>query len=157
MSGINDFDFLQGSWSIHNRRRTNAFRPENEGVWEEFAATHTGVKYLDEKVNIEFFEGTFPGGEVRKGLTIRTFDPQSQQWSIRWLDNHNPHDFSPLVGGFRDGIGLFYQEVEAPDSQSVHVRFTWDNITEHTARWQQAFSFDGGKTWDTNWIMDFIR
>lgn len=112
MSGINDFDFLLGSWTIHNRRRTNAFSPTKDGVWEEFEAIHTGAKHLDGKVNIEHFEGAFPSGEIRKGLTIRTFDPQSQQWSICWLDNANPADFSPLVGRFQDGIGLFYEEVE---------------------------------------------
>jgi hypothetical protein len=24
-------------------------------------------------------------------------------------------------------------------------------------RWEQAFSADGGKTWETNWIMQFTR
>lgn len=157
MSSINDFDFLLGSWTIHNRRRTNVFSRKGDGVWEEFTATHLGTKYLDEKLNIEHFEGTFPSGEVRKGLTIRTFDPQSQQWSIRWLDNYNPHDFSPLIGTFHDGVGLFYEDTTAPGGYPVRVRFTWDNISEHTARWQQAFSFDGGNTWDTNWVMNFTR
>jgi len=47
--------------------------------------------------------------------------------------------------------------IEAPDGQPLHVRFTWDEITVDTARWQQAFSFDGGKTWETNWVMEFTR
>jgi hypothetical protein len=157
MSGANDFDFLQGTWSGRNRRRTNPFSPKQDGMWEEFIAGHTGTKVLDEKVIIEQYEGTFPNGEIRKGLTIRTFDQQTQLWSIVWLDNRSPADFRPLVGKFQDGIGLFYQVIEAPDGQPLHVRFTWDEITADTAHWQQAFSFDGGKNWETNWVMALTK
>lgn len=156
-SARTDFDFLMGPWTIRNRRRTNALNPDRTGIWEEFAATHTGMKYLDSRVNIEHFEGTLPGGEIRKGMTIRAFDEQTRQWSFIWLDNRNPADFRPLVGRFEDGVGLFYQVIEGPDGRPLHVRFTWDAITARTARWQQAFSFDGGKSWDTNWVMEFTR
>lgn len=155
--GWHDFDFLQGTWTNHNRRRTNALYPDREGVWQEFTASHVGLKYLDGKLIIEQFEGTLPDGEVRKALTLRTFDEQTQQWEIRWLDNYNPHDFRPLRGKFENGVGLFYQVIEAPDGQPLHIRFIWDTITEHTARWQQAFSFDEGQHWDTNWVMEFTR
>lgn len=156
-SGSNDFDFLQGPWTIHNRRRTEALYPDREGVWQEFTATHRGEKLVDGKVIIEHFEGILPDEEVRKAIAIRTFEPETQQWSIVWLDNRNPADFRPVVGKFDDGVGHFYQEIAAPNGQPMHVRFIWDQITGDTARWQQAFSFDGGKTWDTNWIMEFTR
>ncbi|HLJ35954.1 MAG TPA: DUF1579 domain-containing protein [Ktedonobacteraceae bacterium] len=157
MAGASDFDFLLGTWTIHNRRRTNPF--EKEGVWEEFLATQTGEKYLDGRVQIEFFAGeTLPGGEVYKGLTIRTFDEHSQQWFLRWLDNRDPHDFNPLVGAFQDGIGLFYQEITSPiTGQPVRLRFTWDHVGEGTPRGQQAFSYDQGETWDTVWIAELTR
>ncbi len=61
------------------------------------------------------------------------------------------------MGKFADGVGLFYQVIETPEGQPLHVRFTWDEITADTARWQQAFSFDGGKHWDTNWVTEFTR
>jgi hypothetical protein len=157
LSGIHDFDFLVGPWSIHNKRRTHALYPDRDGVWEEFEAHHTGAKYLDEKVIIDHFEGTFPDGEVRKGMTIRAFDEKTQQWSLVWLDNRNSPDFRPLVGAFEDGLGLFHQVIEAPDGKPIHMRFTWDEITPVSARWQQAFSFDSGETWDTNWVMEFKK
>ncbi|WP_123042854.1 DUF1579 domain-containing protein [Cohnella candidum] len=154
-SGIHDFDFMLKPMINRNRRRTNALYPEMEGVWGEFEASHTGEKYLDGRVIIDHFEGTYPDGEVRKGMTIRAFDEETQLWSLVWLDNRNPHDFTPLVGRFENGVGQFYQETTTPDGRPMHVRFTWDEITENTARWQQAFSFDGGIHWDTNWIMEF--
>jgi hypothetical protein len=94
---------------------------------------------------------------MRKGITIRTFDEQTKQWQLVWLDNRNPPDLRPLVGHFVDGVGLFSQVIEAPDGEELHVRFTWDEITARTARWRQAFSFDGGKHWETNWVMEFTR
>jgi hypothetical protein len=159
MSGANDFDFLLGGpWHVRNRRRTNALYRDREGVWEEFEAHHSGgVKYLDGRAIIDQFEGTFPSGEVRRGMTIRAFDEQTQRWSLVWLDNRNPPDFRPLVGTFEDGVGLFSQVIETPEGEELHVRFTWDEITAETARWQQAFSFDRGKTWETNWVMEFTR
>jgi hypothetical protein len=156
MSGENDFDFLLGTWTIRNRRRTNPF--EKEGIWEEFQAKQTGVKYLDGKVQFEFFEGTMPNGVIRKGITIRNYDPRTEQWSIRWLDNINPLDFGALKGSFQNEIGLFYEEITSPlDGRPLRCRFTWDNLSATTARWQQAFSYDKGETWETNWIAEFTK
>jgi hypothetical protein len=158
MSNVNDFDFLLGTWTLHNHRRNNPWGNDQDGIWEDFVATQTGVQYLDGKVQIEHFEGgTYSDGVVRKGLTIRSFDEQRQLWSIRWLDNRSPHDFEPLVGSFQDGVGLFYQNINTPDGRPVQVRFTWDRLSSQTPRWQQAFSYDSGVTWDTNWIVEFSR
>jgi hypothetical protein len=33
----------------------------------------------------------------------------------------------------------------------------WSRITATSAHWEQALSSDGGKTWETNWIMEFQR
>jgi hypothetical protein len=37
------------------------------------------------------------------------------------------------------------------------VRFTWSNITRTSARWEQDFSPDEGRTWEKNWIMVSTR
>jgi hypothetical protein len=39
----------------------------------------------------------------------------------------------------------------------VRVRFTWKGITDRSAIWEQAFSLDGGESWDTNWITRHAR
>lgn len=158
MSKVTDFDFLLGSWNIHNRRRTNPFEPPSEGTWEEFLAFSTSAKQLDGRARVEQYEATLSSEQQILGLTIRAFDQTTEQWSIVWLDNRNPPDFTPLVGNFEQGVGLFYQVIDSPiNGKPVHVRFTWDQITTNSARWQQAFSFDGGTSWETNWVMDHRR
>lgn len=156
-NGLHDFDFFYGSWITQNKRRTNALNTKLEGVWQEFNSTVICIPYLDGRANIDDFEATLPDGEVRKGLGLRSFDEVTGLWSSMWLDNRNPPDLSPVVGKFTDGVGLFYQDMETFDGVPIRVRFMWDNITENTARWQQAFSFDGGVTWDTNWIAEHTR
>jgi hypothetical protein len=158
MSKVTDFDFLLGSWVIHNRRRTNPFAPPSEGTWEEFLAFSTSAKQLDGRARVEQYEATLPSGQQVLGLTIRAFDPTTEQWSIVWLDTRNPPDFRPLVGHFEQEVGRFDQVIDSPiNGKPVHVRFTWDQVTANSARWQQAFSFDGGTSWETNWIMDHRR
>jgi hypothetical protein len=59
-------------------------------------------------------------------------------------------------GAFRDGVGRFEGE-DVDDGRPVAVRFVWDEITPASARWRQAFSYDGGRTWEENWEMAFTR
>jgi hypothetical protein len=53
-------------------------------------------------------------------------------------------------------VGTFYSR-ETYDGTAITVRFTWFGITGNSARWEQAFSADEGKTWETNWIMQLSR
>jgi hypothetical protein len=39
----------------------------------------------------------------------------------------------------------------------MRVRFVWSQITATSARWEQAYSPEAGKTWETNWTMEFCR
>jgi hypothetical protein len=66
-------------------------------------------------------------------------------------------DGKVIIDHFEGGVGLFYESTELADGQPLHIRFTWDEITADSVIWQQTFSFDGGKNWDTNWIMEISR
>lgn len=163
MSGANDFDFLVGRWNIVNKRKTGKsfwadHEPEQEAMWEEFSAVDLIEKDLDGRAIIEHYEATLLSGENVKGLSVKAFDPTTHLWSIIWIDTRQePDDFRPLTGTFQDGIGTFLQVIETPDGRPLHVRYIWDHITSNEARWQQAFSFDGGTAWNTNFIMQFTR
>lgn len=158
----NDFDFLIGNLNcINRRRRRNSLlidpQTNRDEPWDVFPSTSIGEKYLDGLALVDHYDCIFPNGQHVKGMTIRSYDPTTGQWSIMWLDNRQPPDLRPMVGSFKNGIGEFYQVIESGNGDPLHVRFMWDNITETTARWQQAFSTDAGETWDTNWIMEFSR
>jgi hypothetical protein len=61
-----------------------------------------------------------------------------------------------MRGAFRDGVGTFYAD-DTFAGRPIKVRFTWSAVAPATPHWEQAFSADGGATWETNWEMDFRR
>jgi hypothetical protein len=130
---------------------------EQGDEWVEFTASATCAPALDGSVNIDTFEGTFPDGEFMKGMTVRAYDRTTREWSLVWLSTRQTPDFRPIVGHFQDGVGTFTMDDTTTDGRPMRVRFIWDAITPTSARWQQAFSFDGGQTWDTNWVNEFAR
>jgi hypothetical protein len=97
-----------------------------------------------------------PSGTIR-GIGLRTFDPKSKQWSSWWLDGRSPTEFTtPQRGGFKDGVGTLLADDDL-DGRPIKTRVLWSRISANSARWEQACSADGGKTWETNWISDFTR
>jgi hypothetical protein len=89
---------------------------------------------------------------------VRAFDAKTGEWAIWWVDSRNPHGplDPPMKGRFENGVGTFYGDGTL-DGKPMRTRFFWTHPTDATAHWEQAFSFDAGKTWDTNWIMDLRR
>ena len=97
----------------------------------------------------------YAGGYV--GMSFRFFDPKTKLWSIYWADSRNPGPLEPpVVGAFDGDVGIF----EGPDTfegRPIVVRYTWSGVTTSTPRWEQAFSEDGGETWETNFVSEFTR
>ncbi len=97
-----------------------------------------------------------PDGAYR-AATLRAFDPTTRSWSIWWLDSRFPHRLDPpVVGGFEGTRGTFYAD-DIIDGVPIRVRFLWLVFDPQAPRWEQAFSKDGGLTWETNWRMAFTR
>lgn len=145
-----DFDFLEGEWDVVNRRL--AVRGAGSGDWEEFPATSVCRRHLGGLANVE--EIVFPG-KAWSGMTVRTFDVEKRQWSIRWISSLTGRLYPPVVGGFEAGRGELYGDDE-DGGRPVKVRFVWLPLGTDAARWEQAFSFDGS-TWETNWVMELRR
>jgi hypothetical protein len=146
-----DFDFFMGRWTVHNRRLKKRLAGSDE--WEEFEASSVARPLLDGLGNEDEFRTDHAGGFI--GMSFRFFDPTTERWSIYWADTRRSGVLDPPVfGAFSDGIGVFKGE-DTFEGRPILVQFIWSRTTTGTPRWEQAFSEDGGETWETNWIMDF--
>ncbi|MEV8438533.1 hypothetical protein AB0425_14235 [Actinosynnema sp. NPDC051121] len=148
---MNDFDFFTGSWNVVNRRLTTLFAGSDD--WQVFPGTTTCRPIFGGGGNTE--EIVFPTLGSR-GFTLRLFDPVRREWSIYWASSRTGLLAPPVVGSFAAGRGDFYGE-DAHDGEPVAVHFTWSDMTPVSARWEQEFSRDGGRTWEPNWSMEFTR
>lgn len=151
---MHDFDPLIGSWRVHHRRLKERLAGCTE--WEEFAGTTTLRSLMDGLANVDDNVIELPSGTYR-AATMRTFDAATRLWSIWWFDGRNPHRLDPpVVGRFESGVGTFLADDQLR-GQPIKVRFLWSGIASPNPRWEQAFSPDDGKTWETNWVMRFER
>jgi hypothetical protein len=149
---MTDFDFLVGTWDVTNRRLVRALAGCTD--WEEFPGRSRSWSALDGAANLD--EIVFPT-QGWSGLTTRLRDAETGRWSLYWASSRTGRLDVPVLGEFTDGVGLFHADDDSYEGRPVHTRFVWSDITPISARWAQAFSPDGGQTWETNWTMDFAR
>jgi len=147
---IHDFDFLAGRWRVHNRRLMTRLRGADD--WTEFDATNHCEPRLNGGANIDQIDFPSLGWS---GLTLRTFDVALRRWSIYWINSRDGVLTPPVHGGFEGDRGVFYG-MDTDDGREVQVRFHWTRQGPDAARWEQAFSLDGGE-WETNWTMSLAR
>ena len=149
-----DFDFLFGHWRVHNRRLRDPLADPDE--WYEFEATASERPLLGGLSNLEQFDAPdTPTGPIH-AIAVRLYNIQSHAWSIYWAKEGDGSFGIPTVGGFKDGVGEFFDREEYKGRQ-INVRFRWTRDGSSTCRFEQSFSFDDGTTWVPNWIMDFTR
>ena len=150
-----DFDFFFGSWRVHHRQLRRRLADCNERI--EFSGTCTAQPTMGGTGNIDDTVIEKPDGTYR-AMTVRAYDATSQSWAIWWIDGRTPHGpvDPPMIGRFQDGIGTFLAD-DTFEGRKIKVRFLWSGITLTACRWEQAFSADGGATWETNWEMACTR
>ena len=151
--GRADFDFFVGTWHVRNRRLQRVLAESAE--WEEFPATTVARKTLGGLGNVDEISLTMASGR-REGMTVRLFDPELCLWRLYWVDSRQGTVQAPMIGKFTDGRGEFYGQ-ESIEDRGVYCRYIWSDISATSCRWEQAFSVDGGRTWETNWVMEFTR
>ncbi len=144
-----DFDFLVGSRTVEHRR----LRTRLSGCtdWLVESGRYRGFSFADGVLSVDEFE--FPARGI-KGCSIRTLDLALRRWTIHWTTSDTGCLFAPVHGGFSGGRGEFYGEDVCGD-RPVLARYLWLDCRTAHPRWEQAFSEDGGVTWETNWTMAF--
>lgn len=145
-----DFDFLEGEWTVANRRLKKRFAGSND--WDEFPATSRCTVLLGGVANVD--EIKFPTRGF-SGMTVRVFDRTRLRWSIYWINSRNGALEPPVRGGFTGARGEFYGD-DVDNGRPVKVRFIWTRLGPDQARWEQAFARAPG-AWETNWVMEFTR
>jgi hypothetical protein len=155
LSGLHDFDFIAGKWRTHHRRLKERLAGSHD--WVAFDGTQDAQLILGGAGNADDNVLNMPGGSYR-GYTIRAYDPKTATWRIWWLDGRYPDGAMdpPMVGHFEHGVGTFYAD-DTFKGKPVRVRFIWKNLSPTKSHWEQAFSPDGGKSWETNWTTDFEK
>jgi hypothetical protein len=146
---------LFGSWNGKHRQLKKRLAGSTE--WIEFDGTLAVRPVMDGAGNVDDTVFDKPEGRYR-AAALRTYDAKTDAWAIYWFDGRMPHGpvDPPMVGRFEDGLGTFLAD-ETFEGKPIKVRFAWSQITPASCHWEQAFSPDGGKSWEINWIMDFVR
>ncbi len=151
--GSHDFDFEIGPWKTHLRRLQHPLT--GSATWLEYDGISTVRKIWGGKANLVELDAAGPAGRI-EGLSLRLYTLQSHQWSLSYANSAVGTLGVPTVGAFHDGRGEFYDQEEF-GGRMILVRNVWSDITPTSCRFEQAFSGDGGKTWEVNWIATDTR
>lgn len=154
--GSHDFDFVIGDWKAHVKRLPDRLVGSNK--WIEYDGISRHKKLLDSNANFEEFDVRSTDGTLRiKAQTLRLYNPESHQWSIYLVDlDKGTLGLPPVVGQFTGKRGEFFDQ-EDWKGRAVLVRYAWTDISPKSARMEQSFSPDGGKSWEVNWICELSR
>lgn len=150
--GRHDFDFLHGRWHIRNERLVQRF--QGSTTWDSFDATAVVRPILDGTGNFDEYSTSYRANF--EALSLRIYNPATGLWSIHWADNVAGALYPPTVGRFEGNRGDFYGD-EIIDGRDIKVHFVWADIDSAQPTWLQAFSADGGQTWEVNWRMTLTR
>lgn len=154
--GQHDFDFEIGSWQTRLKVSSRLAHPfTGPSSWSEYEGTSVVRKIWNGRANLVELEADGANGHI-EGLSLRLYNPQSHQWSLSYANSRIGTISVPAVGEFNNGRGEFYDQ-EMINGRTMLVRNVWSDITPNSCRFEQAFSDDGGKTWEVNWIATDTR
>jgi hypothetical protein len=146
--GQHDFDFHIGNWKTHLWRLQRPLTGST--TWVEYDGTTTVRKVWNGRANLVELDVTGPAGRI-EGLSLRLYNPESRQWSLNFANSAGGTMSPPTIGEFKNGRGEFFNQ-ETLNGRAILVRFVTSDITPDSCRFDQAFSDDGGETWEVNWI-----
>ena len=147
-SGQHDFDFEIGTWRTRLSRLQNPLTGSTK--WVEYEGTSVVRKVWNGRANLVELDVSGPAGRI-EALSLRLYNPESRQWSLNFSNVRGGTMSPPTIGEFKNGRGEFFSQ-ETLNGRAILVRFVISDITPTSCRFEQAFSVDGGKTWEVNWI-----
>jgi hypothetical protein len=151
--GQHDFDFEIGSWKTHLSRLLHPLT--GSATWVQYEGTSVVRKVWDGRANLLELEVAGPSGHI-EGLSLRLYNPESHQWSLNFSNSTGGTVSQPTIGEFNNGRGEFFDQ-ETLNGRAILVRFVISDITPNSCHFEQAFSDDGGHTWEVNWIATDTR
>jgi len=151
--GQHDFDFEIGTWRTHLKRLVHPL--SGSTTWAEYDGTTVVKPVWNGRANLVELEIDGPQGHL-EGLSLRLYNPEARQWSLTYSNSRSGTASAPVYGEFKDGRGVFFgQDTLGP--RAILVRFVITPVSPDSIRFEQAFSDDGGKTWEVNWIAEDTR
>jgi hypothetical protein len=151
--GQHDFDFEIGKWKTHLRRLLHPLTGSTS--WAEYEGTTVVRKVWNGRANLVELDVNGPSGHL-EALSLRLYNPESRQWSLNFANSKGGTLGQPTIGEFKNGRGEFFDQ-ETFNGRAILVRFVISDITPNSCRFEQAFSDDGGKSWEVNWIATDTR
>lgn len=146
--GSHDFDFEIGSWKTQLSRRVRPLTGST--TWVQYEGTSVVRSVLGGRANLVELSVAGPAGRI-DGLSLRLYNPESRQWSLHFANVRDGALAPAVTGRFTNGRGEF-SGPDTLDGKAILVRFVISRLTAESWRFEQAFSGDGGRTWETNWI-----
>jgi hypothetical protein len=141
---LSDFDFLIGRWTVRIRALSASGWCDFEGAYD--------CRRIGQLGNVAYFRtccDAFP----MEGVSIRLYNPRRDEWTLTWADTSRAGILQPpIIGCFDGGRGAFYGTTEH-EGRLMRVRLLWRKTPR--PRFEQAFSSNNGRTWETNWTMYF--
>ncbi|MBV9339376.1 MAG: hypothetical protein JO159_00635 [Acidobacteria bacterium] len=153
-NGQHDFDFEFGRWKVQLQRLAHPLSGQQQ--WLHYGGTIVVSGIWNGRGNIVEFEAKNDTKQL-DGLSLRLFDPHTHQWSMWWANAADGTlDSMPVAGKFETGGGEFYG-FQKHSGRWVMVRFIFSRTRTNSVHGEQAYSIDGGKTWEPNWVEDLTR
>jgi hypothetical protein len=151
--GKHDFDFEIGVWKTHISRLVHPLTGST--TWVEYEGSTVVRNVWNGQANLVELEVEGPAGRI-EGLSLRLYNPQTHQWSLNFSNSNSGSLSQPTIGEFKNGRGEFFDQ-ETLNGRAILVRFVVSDIAPSSCHFEQAFSDDGGKTWEVNWIANDTR
>lgn len=148
--GAHDFDFEIGTWKTHVARLLHPLSGSN--TWAQYDGTSVVRKVWNGRANLVELEAEGSAGHLEL-VSFRLYNPGSHQWSLNVASSRGGSFGVPTIGEFKNGRGEFYDQ-ETFNDRAILVRFVISNISANACHFEQAFSADGGQTWEVNWVAD---